>query len=87
MTLTQPVPEEVIAQVNSRLKFVKVWRTDARTVRICMPLALDGGVTAAWLEKSLHHWMNSWRACERQLRHAAAPAKHHGTSQHADVIH
>ena len=55
----------MIAQVNSRLQFVKVWRTDARTVRICMPLVLDGGVTAAWLEV-LHHWMHSWRECERQ---------------------
>ncbi len=85
--LTQRVSEEVIAQVNSRLQFVKVWRTDARTVRICMPLVLDGGVTAAWLEKSLHHWMHSWRECERQLRRAAAPAKHQGPSPHAEVIH
>ena len=87
LTLTQRVSDEAISQVNSRSKFVKVWRTDARTVRLRMPLVLDGGVTAAWLEQSLHHWMSSWRECERQLRRAAAPAKHHRTSQHAELIH
>ena len=77
----EPLSDEAISQVNSRSKFVKVWRTDARTVRLHMPLVLDGGVTAAWLEQSLHHWMSSWRECERQLRRAAAPAKHHRISQ------
>ena len=87
LTLTQPVSDEAISQVNSRFQFVKVWRTDARTVRMHMPLVLDGGVTAAWLAQSLHHWMSSWRECERQLRRAAVPAKHHRTSQHAELIH
>ena len=87
LTLTQRVSDEAISQVNSRSKFVKVWRTDARTVRLHMPLVLDGGVTTAWLEQSLHHWMNSWRECERQLRRAAVPMKLHRTSQHAELIH
>ena len=52
-----------------------------------MPLVLDGGVTAAWLAQSLQHWMSSWRECERQLRRAAVPTKHHRTSQHAELIH
>ena len=46
LTLTQRVSDEAISQVNSRSKFVKVWRTDARTVRLHMPLVLDGGVTS-----------------------------------------
>ena len=87
LTLTQPLSDGAISQVNSRFKFVKVWRTEAHTVRIRMPLVLDGGVTAAWLAQSLHHWMSSWRDCEREFRRAAAPAKHHRTSKQAELIH
>ena len=29
LTLTQPVSDEAISRVNSRFKFVKVWRTDS----------------------------------------------------------
>ena len=88
LTLTQPVSDEAISGVNSRFQLVKVWRTDARTVRMRMPLVLDGGVTAAWLAQSLHHWISSWRECERQLRRAAVPAKHRRTSQQrVELIH
>jgi hypothetical protein len=87
LTLTQPVSDEAISQVNSRFTFVKVWRTDARTVRMRMPLVLDGGVTAIWLAQSLHHWISSWRESERQLRRAAVPTEHHRTSQRAELIH
>ena len=88
LTLTQPVSDQAISQVNSRFQLVKVWRTDARTVRLRMPLVLDGGVTAAWLAQSLHHWISSWRECERQLRRAAVPAKPRRISQrHLELIH
>ena len=88
LALTQPVSDEAISEVNSRFQLVKVWRTDARTVRMRMPLVLDGGVTAAWLAQSLDHWMSSWRECERQLRRAAVPAKHRRTSQQrVELIH
>lgn len=75
LTLAPPVSDEAISRVNSRFRLVKVTRTDARTVRLRMPLSLEGGVTEAWLAQSLHQWMASWRECERQLRRAAAPAK------------
>jgi hypothetical protein len=75
LTLKQPVSDEVISRVNSTLQLVKVWRTDRRTVRMHMPLVLDGGVTGAWLVQSLQHWMSSWRECERQLRRAAVPTR------------
>jgi Putative bacterial sensory transduction regulator len=68
LTLSRPVSDEAISRVNAMLPFVKVWRTDRRTVRLHMPLVLDGGVTAAWLAQSLQHWMSNWRECERQLR-------------------
>jgi hypothetical protein len=87
LTLPQPASDEAISQVNSRFKFVKVWRTDTRTVRISMPVVLDGGVTREWLAQSLHHWMSSWRDCERQLRRAAVPAKRHRTLPQAELIH
>jgi hypothetical protein len=87
LTLAQPVADEAISRVNSRLQLVKVWRTGMRTVRIRMPIVLDGGVTAAWLAQSLHHWIRSWRECERQLPLAAVPAKHHRTSPHAELVH
>ncbi len=69
------VTDEAIAQVNSTMQFVKIWRTGRYTVRMHMAIALDGGVTAAWLAQSLHNWMSSWRACERQLRRGLVPAK------------
>jgi hypothetical protein len=88
LTLPQPPADEAISGINSRFQLVKVWRTDRRTVRMRMPLVLDGGVTAAWLAQSLHHWISSWRECERQLRRAAVPAKHRRTShQHVELIH
>ena len=88
LALTQPVSNEAISRVNSSLKLVTVWRTDARTVRMRMPLVLDGGVTAEWLAQSLDHWMSSWRECERQLRRAAVPARHRRTlQQHVELIH
>ena len=59
----QPVSDEAISRANSTFQLVKGWRTDTRTVRMRMPLVLDGGVTAAWLVQSLHHWMSSWREC------------------------
>jgi hypothetical protein len=87
LTLTQPVSDKAISQVNSTMRFVKVWRADNRAVRLQMPLVLDGGVTEAWLAKSLEHWIQSWRACERQLRRAAVPIRHHRTSQRAELVH
>ena len=87
LTLKQPVSDEAIAQVNSAMRFVKVWRTDSRAVRLQMPLVLDGGVTAAWLAQSLRHWIRSWRECERQLRRAAVPARPHRTSPRVELIH
>ena len=87
MTLQQPVSDAAIAQVNATMRFVKVWRTDRRAVRLHMPLALDGGVTAAWLEQSLQHWILNWRECERQLQRAAVPAKSRPASQAAGLIH
>jgi hypothetical protein len=78
LTLKQPVSDQAISQVNSTLQLVKVWRTDKRTVRMHMPLVLNGGVTAAWLAQSLRHWISSWRECERQLRRAAVPTRHTG---------
>jgi len=87
LTLAHPVSGEAISGVNSNFKLVKVWRTDARTVRMRMPLMLDGGVTAAWLAQALDHWMSSWRECERQLRRSAVPAKHRRTSQQVELIH
>ena len=88
LTLKRPVSDEALSRINSRLHFVKVWQTGTRAVRMHMPLMLDGGVTTAWLEQSLHHWIRSWRECERQLRRAAVPAKYRRTSpQHVDLIH
>ena len=87
LTLEEPVSDEAISRVNSTLRLVKVWRTDRRTVRMHMPLVLNGGVTAAWLAQSLQHWMSSWRECERQLRRAAVPTMHHQASQRAELIH
>jgi hypothetical protein len=68
LTLNRPVTDEAIARANMAQQFVKVWRTDKHSVRLHMPLALDGGVTTAWLTQSLRHWIGSWRVCERQLR-------------------
>ena len=72
LTLTQRVSDEAISQVNSRSKFVKVWRTDARTVRLHMPLVLDGGVTsgvaravAASLDEQLARMRATAPACRR----------------------
>ena len=87
LTLKQPVSDEAISRVNSTLRLVKVWRTDSRTVRMHMPLVLNGGVTAAWLAQSLQHWMSSWRECERQLRRAVVPTNFHQASHHAELIH
>ena len=86
LTLKQPVSDEAISRVNSTLQLVKVCRTDRRTVRMHMPLVLNGGVTAAWLEQSLQHWIRSWRECERQLRRAVVPTRHHRTLQCAELI-
>jgi hypothetical protein len=86
LTLEEPVSDEAISRVNSTLRLVKVWRTDTRTVRMHMPLVLNGGVTAAWLAQSLQHWMSSWRECERQLRRAAVPTRHQQASQRAETV-
>jgi len=53
LTLPQPVSDAAIARVNATMRFVKVWRTSKRAVRIQMPLVLDGGVTEEWIEQSL----------------------------------
>ena len=85
--LTTPVSDEAISRLNASLRLVKVWRTDSRAVRMHMPLVLEGGVTAAWLGRSLQHWFRSWRECERQLRSTAVPTKRHRTSQPAALVH
>ena len=87
LTLKQPVSDEAISRVNSTMRLVKVWRTDSRTVRMHMPLVLNGGVTVAWLAQSLQHWMNSWRECERHLQRAVVPTNDHKTSRHAELVH
>jgi len=87
LTLTQPVSDAAIARVNSTMRFVKVGRIGSRAVRIQMPLVLDGGVMAAWLEHSVHHWLLNWRECERQLQRAAAPTTSRQRSQCAELIH
>ena len=75
LTPKQPVSDEAISQVNSTMRFVKVWRAHNGAVRLQMHLVLAGGVTAAWLSQSLQHWLRSWRECERQLLRAALPTK------------
>ena len=87
LTLKQPVSDEKISELNSAMRLVKVCRADKRAVRLQMPLVLDGGVTEAWLARSLQHWIQSWRACERQLRRAAMPTRQHRTSQLAELVH
>ena len=87
LTLKQPVSDEAISRVNSGLLLVKVSRTDTHTVRMHMPLVLNGGVTMVWLAQSLRHWMRSWRECERQFRRAAEPTMDHPAWQHAELIH
>jgi hypothetical protein len=86
LTLKQPVSDETISRINSTLHLVKVWRIDRRTVRMHMPLVLNGGVTAAWLVQSLQHWISSWRECERQLRRAMVPTKSRHTSPRVELI-
>jgi len=86
LTLKEPVSDEAISRVNSTMQLVKAWRTDRHTVRLQLPLVLDGGVTAGWLVQSLQHWMRSWRDCERQFRRAAAPPKYHETSPRVELI-
>ena len=87
LTLPQTVSDAAIARVNSTMRFVQVGRTGRRTVRIHMALVLDGGVTAAWLEQSLQHWMLNWRACERQLQDAVAPTRPQQTWLGAELVH
>ena len=87
LTLLQPVSDAAIARANATMRFVKVWRTDRRAVRIQMPLVLDGGVTEAWLEQSLEQWLLNWRACERRLQSAVGPARSRSTSPGAELIH
>ena len=72
LTLTQPVSDEAISQVNSRFKFVKVWRTDARTVRMQHAARAgwwrDGGVAravAASLDEQLARMRARAPACRR----------------------
>ena len=86
LTLTERVSDEAISQVNSRSKFVKVWRTDARTVRLHMRLVLDGGVTSGVARAVAASLDQSWRECERQLRRASA-GEERRTSRQAEVIH
>jgi hypothetical protein len=86
LTLKQPVSDEAISRVNSTLKLVKVWRTDRSTVRMHMPLVLNGGVTAVWLVQSLQQWMSSWRECERQCRRVVVPTRHHQASPRAETV-
>ncbi len=87
LSLNEPVSDEAISRLNSMFQFVKVWRIDSRTVRVHMPLMLNGGVTAAWLAQSLQHWMSSWRKCERQLRRADRATMLHKPSPRAELIH
>jgi hypothetical protein len=68
------------------MHLVKICRTANHTVRLHMPLVLNGAVTADWIAQSLQHWISSWRECERQLRRFA-PEKERRTSQGTQVIH
>jgi hypothetical protein len=77
VALKRPVTDEAIAEVNSSMHFVKLWREDRHTVKLQMPILLDGGVTAHWLVTSLEHWFGAWRECERQLRRRAVVPKSH----------
>jgi hypothetical protein len=85
--LKRPVTDEAIARANAILRLAKVSRTDPHTVRMEMPLVLDGGVTAAWLAQSLRHWMATWRECERQLGRGAPATIRRTTSRAAELVH
>ncbi len=87
LRLKRPLADDAIARVNSMMRFVKVWRTDGRTVRMHMPVALNGGVTATWLAHSLQQWIGSWCECERQLRRAVMPARRHKKVQRTELVH
>ena len=79
------VTDEAINDVNSTTHLVKIWREDRHTVRLQMALMLVGGVTGAWLVKSLEHWIGSLRECERQLRRAI-PTRPLRKLQRAELI-
>jgi hypothetical protein len=86
LRLTQPVPNEAIAWVNSSMHLVKVSRTGDDRVRLSMPLVVSGGVTADWIAQSLQHWIKSWRVCERQLRRFARTSERR-PAPGAELVH
>ena len=86
LRLKEPITDEAIAHVNSTMHLVKLCRSDGDAVRVQMALALSGGVTAAWISKSLEHWIKSWRECERQLRRFV-PTDKRAAWQGVELIH
>jgi hypothetical protein len=86
LRLTQAVSDEAIAQVNSHMHLVQVYRTGNQSVRMHMPLAMSGGVTAAWIAQSLQHWLRSWRECERLLRRSTR-AQQRQPSPGVELVH
>jgi hypothetical protein len=81
------VTDDAIAEVNAGMRFVKVSRAQGAALCVAMPLVLDGGVTAAWLMKSLGRWLDSWRDCERRLRVAGHRSERPWTAERATVVH
>jgi hypothetical protein len=62
------MPDEAVAALNDEIAGLTVRRGQERELRLSMLLLLDGGVTEAWILKSLEYWMTSVRGCERSLQ-------------------
>jgi hypothetical protein len=63
-----PTSDVTLAMVNAGLPQVTVFRHEGATIRVSGLLRLEGGVTAAWILRSVEYWCAAVRRCERMLQ-------------------
>jgi hypothetical protein len=69
----RPVSDSALAEANAALPGATVVRHDDSEIRVSALLRFDGGVTGAWIIKSVEAWYSAVRECERFLRKRRNP--------------
>ena len=62
------IPDDAVVSLNNEIAGVTVCRAEDGALRLSMLMRLDGGVTEAWILKSIDYWLMSVRRCERSLQ-------------------
>jgi hypothetical protein len=62
------ISDDAVVTLNDEIAGLTVRRGENRQLRLSMLMLLDGGVSEAWIVRSIDYWLVSIRRCERSLQ-------------------